>query len=240
MNIAVRKQFYISAPEHRGYRDAKEGLQGDGSIAQSAWFSTDPRARRLKIYKEDARKAIEKDKCDGGAAQELAHLPSSICSIRDCILKELCSMALSLSLSPGATGFFSKSNWALPRITASALLISAARSIAVLFPGGSFALFPAITADYFGNRKVGSNYGWIFTAYGVAGLAGPLLAGYFKDAAQGAADPQVWMTPFIIAGSICLLGAIVMSLTNRPMSVTRAPGSSAGRFAMESSVSTGQ
>jgi OFA family oxalate/formate antiporter-like MFS transporter len=38
--------------------------------------------------------------------------------------------------------------------------------------GGSFALFPAITADYFGNKSVGSNYGWMFTAYGVAGLAG--------------------------------------------------------------------
>ncbi len=84
--------------------------------------------------------------------------------------------------------------------------------------GGSFALFPAITADYFGNRKVGSNYGWIFTAYGVAGLAGPLLAGYFKDAARGAADPSVWMTPFIVAGTVCLVGAFVMSLTQRPRS----------------------
>ncbi len=87
--------------------------------------------------------------------------------------------------------------------------------------GGSFALFPAITADYFGNRKVGSNYGWIFTAYGVAGLAGPLLAGHFKDAAQGAADPSVWMTPFIIAGVVCLVGAFVMSMTHRPR--TRQP-----------------
>jgi MFS family permease len=85
--------------------------------------------------------------------------------------------------------------------------------------GGSFALFPAITADYFGNKNVGSNYGWMFTAYGVAGLAGPLLAGYFKDAAQGAAQPAVWMTPFIIAGSVCLLGAIVMALTTRPKRV---------------------
>ena len=82
--------------------------------------------------------------------------------------------------------------------------------------GGSFALFPAITADYFGNKNVGSNYGWMFTAYGVAGLAGPLLAGYFKDAAQGAAQPSVWMTPFIIAGVVCLLGAFVMFLTRRP------------------------
>jgi len=84
--------------------------------------------------------------------------------------------------------------------------------------GGAFALFPAITADYFGNKNVGSNYGWMFTAYGVAGLAGPLLAGYFKDAAQGAAQPSVWMTPFIIAGVVCLLGAIVMTFTTRPRS----------------------
>jgi len=82
--------------------------------------------------------------------------------------------------------------------------------------GGSFALFPAITADYFGNKNVGSNYGWMFTAYGVAGLAGPLLAGYFKDAAQGASQPAIWMTPFIIAGGVCLLGAIVMAFTTRP------------------------
>ena len=82
--------------------------------------------------------------------------------------------------------------------------------------GGSFALFPAITADYFGNKSVGSNYGWIFTAYGVAGLTGPLLAGYFKDSAQGTADPSVWMTPFIIAGFVCLLGALIMSFAKRP------------------------
>ena len=82
--------------------------------------------------------------------------------------------------------------------------------------GGSFALFPAITADYFGNKNVGSNYGWMFTAYGVAGLAGPLLAGYFKDAAQGATDPSVWMAPFIIAGVVCLLGAIIMLSIKRP------------------------
>ena len=82
--------------------------------------------------------------------------------------------------------------------------------------GGSFALFPAITADYFGNKSVGSNYGWIFTAYGVAGLAGPLLAGYFKDTAKGTVDPSVWMTPFIVAGIVCLLGAVIMTFARRP------------------------
>jgi MFS family permease len=77
--------------------------------------------------------------------------------------------------------------------------------------GGNFALFPAATADYFGNKNVGRNYGFMFTAYGVAGILGPQIAGFFKDSAQGSADPSVWMTPFIIAGIACLIGALVMS-----------------------------
>ncbi|MGK2925788.1 MAG: L-lactate MFS transporter [Lysobacterales bacterium] len=82
--------------------------------------------------------------------------------------------------------------------------------------GGIFALFPAITADYFGDRQVGRNYGWVFTSYGVAGLLGPLLAGVFKDAAAVGGSPIAWMTPFIIAGVACLLGALIMLLTNPP------------------------
>ena len=82
--------------------------------------------------------------------------------------------------------------------------------------GGNFALFPAATADYFGNRNVGSNYGWVFTAYGVAGIAGPLLAGHFKDAAQGATMPAVWMTPFVIAGVACLVATAIVAFSGGP------------------------
>jgi MFS family permease len=82
--------------------------------------------------------------------------------------------------------------------------------------GGIFALFPAITADWFGNKEVGRNYGWVFTAYGVAGIFGPLLAGIFKDSAAGGASPIGWMTPFLVAGVACLLGALVMLFTQAP------------------------
>ncbi len=82
--------------------------------------------------------------------------------------------------------------------------------------GGIFALFPAVTADYFGNKEVGRNYGWVFSAYGVAGIVGPLLAGVFKDAAAGGASPIGWMTPFLIAGISCLIGAVIMLFTNAP------------------------
>jgi OFA family oxalate/formate antiporter-like MFS transporter len=43
--------------------------------------------------------------------------------------------------------------------------------------GGNFALFPSATADYFGTKNLGSNYGLVFSAYGVAGILGPFLAG---------------------------------------------------------------
>jgi len=82
--------------------------------------------------------------------------------------------------------------------------------------GGIFALFPAITADYFGDKQVGRNYGWVFTAYGVAGLLGPLLAGVFKDSAAAGDSPVVWMTPFLIAGIACLVGALIMLLIRAP------------------------
>ncbi len=76
--------------------------------------------------------------------------------------------------------------------------------------GGNFALFPAATADFFGNNNVGRNYGWVFLSYGVAGIIGPQIAGHFKDAAPG--DVNAWVTPFIIAGIGCLAGAVLILL----------------------------
>lgn len=89
--------------------------------------------------------------------------------------------------------------------------------------GGNFALFPAATADFFGNKNVGTNYGWVFLAYGVAGIAGPLVAGYFQDAASKAADVaggpaelSAWLTPFIVAGVSCLIAAVIALMLKAP------------------------
>ena len=82
--------------------------------------------------------------------------------------------------------------------------------------GGNFALFPAITADYFGDKNVGLNYGYIFVSYGIAGVIGPQIAGFFKDASRGSGDPSVWLIPFIIAGIACLLGAAITLISKPP------------------------
>jgi len=66
--------------------------------------------------------------------------------------------------------------------------------------GGNFALFPAATADMFGNKNVGINYPWVFMAYGVGGLVGPILGGAMGDA-------QAWMWAFIPAGVACLIAS---------------------------------
>lgn len=85
--------------------------------------------------------------------------------------------------------------------------------------GGNFALYPAATADYFGNKNVGSNYGWMFTSYGVGGIAGPVIAGEFADLAASAdiaAKYSAWMPPFIIAGILCLLASVVITMAKKP------------------------
>ncbi len=82
--------------------------------------------------------------------------------------------------------------------------------------GGNFALFPSATADFFGTATVGKNYGFVFFAYGIAGIAGPQIAGIFKDAAKGATDPSAWLTPFVIAGVACLVGAVISIIVKPP------------------------
>lgn len=94
--------------------------------------------------------------------------------------------------------------------------------------GGNFALFPAATADFFGNKNLGMNYGWVFLSYGVGGIVGPYIAGYFKDAAVAAkkaseaagtlqaASASAWVTPFVIAGLACLAGAVIAAFLTAP------------------------
>ena len=81
--------------------------------------------------------------------------------------------------------------------------------------GGNFALFPIATAGTFGAKTVGLNYGWMFTAYGVGGLAGPVMAGAFKDVGSGS-GVEVWMLPFLIAGVLCLCAALLTAGAGRP------------------------
>jgi MFS family permease len=60
--------------------------------------------------------------------------------------------------------------------------VTAAYAVVLLCFGGGFGTMPSYTANYFGARHMGANYGAILTAWGVAGIVGPLFAAQVKDA----------------------------------------------------------
>ena len=66
--------------------------------------------------------------------------------------------------------------------------------------GGNFALFPSATADFFGNKSVGLNYGFVFFSYGIGGIFGPMLGGIMGDL-------NLWLWAFLPAGVACLIAA---------------------------------
>ncbi len=73
--------------------------------------------------------------------------------------------------------------------------------------GGNFALFPTATADFFGTRHVGRNYPYVFLAYGVGGITGPILGGLFEGR---------YGTAFALAGVACLAAAALAVVTRAP------------------------
>jgi len=79
--------------------------------------------------------------------------------------------------------------------------------------GGNFALFPTITADTFGAKFVGQNYGWVFLAYGVGGIFGPILGGRLGDMGN-------FPMAFTIVGVLCLAAAVIIALVKKPQSAT--------------------
>jgi len=76
--------------------------------------------------------------------------------------------------------------------------------------GGFLALMPAFTADFYGTKNLGINYGWVFSAWGAAGVFGPIL-GLKVRAATGA-----WLNAFYIYAVLCAVGIVLMLMTKAP------------------------
>jgi OFA family oxalate/formate antiporter-like MFS transporter len=60
------------------------------------------------------------------------------------------------------------------------LLLFLAVGVAYWQYGGGLSLMPAITADFFGSKNLGFNYGLVFLGWGIAFFV-PQFAGYIKD-----------------------------------------------------------
>jgi OFA family oxalate/formate antiporter-like MFS transporter len=108
--------------------------------------------------------------------------------------------------------------FAMPAImeSASVPLLFLAFGVAYWQYGGGLALLPALTADFFGSKNLGLNYGLVFIGWGIAFFV-PQLAGYIKDV-TGSFDDA-----FYLSGSLLVLAVVVSFFLRRPM----APGEKA-------------
>ncbi|MFQ5831360.1 MAG: OFA family MFS transporter [Candidatus Thorarchaeota archaeon] len=87
-------------------------------------------------------------------------------------------------------------------ITISWLAVMGIASLIGFCFGGNFALFPSATADFFGSKNVGKNYGVMFTAYGIAGITGAFVAGPIVDATGS------YFMAFIVTGVLAIIAVI--------------------------------
>ena len=82
-------------------------------------------------------------------------------------------------------------------------------TVVLLCYGGGFGTMPSFNADYFGTRHLGANYGALLTAWGIAGLVGPLFAAHVKDVTGS------------FSGALPLVAIMLLGATALPMLVTK-------------------
>ncbi len=82
--------------------------------------------------------------------------------------------------------------------------------------GACLSLFPSTTADYWGTKNLGLNYGILFTSWGVGGIVGPLLAGRLADATGS------YETAYLVSCGLLAAAAVLGMMSYISVSVNRA------------------
>lgn len=81
--------------------------------------------------------------------------------------------------------------------------------LAVCF-GAMMGAYPSIVLDYFGVKHSGTNYAFIFLAYGIGGIIGPQIA------VRCVAATGSYSMAFIIIGVTCVVGAVMSLISKKP------------------------
>jgi MFS family permease len=92
----------------------------------------------------------------------------------------------------------------------SQLLFVAAFCIILSMYGGGFATVPAYLADMFGTQFVGAIHGRVLTAWSTAGIIGPVVVNYIREAqlAAGVAQDHLYNTTMYILCAMLIVGLI--------------------------------
>jgi hypothetical protein len=84
--------------------------------------------------------------------------------------------------------------------------------------GGGFATIPAYLADMFGTKYVGAIHGRLLTAWSAAGILGPSVIAFIREAQIGRGIPaaQAYNTTMYILAGMLVVG-LVCNLLVRPV-----------------------
>ena len=99
--------------------------------------------------------------------------------------------------------------------TTPALLLFGAAFTGLCY-GTIFTLMPAATADFYGVRNLGVNYGLVFTGFGVAGVLGPILGGRIRDVSG------TYTASYTISAVLLLVAAVLACTIRAPRAATDA------------------
>jgi OFA family oxalate/formate antiporter-like MFS transporter len=77
--------------------------------------------------------------------------------------------------------------------------------------GGMFTLFPATCLAFYGAKSQGTNYGLLFTAFGLAGFAGPYAGGILQDLTG-----SYWV-PFALSAGMVGVSVLVSIILRSPI-----------------------
>jgi MFS transporter, OFA family, oxalate/formate antiporter len=88
----------------------------------------------------------------------------------------------------------------------SVALLFLAVGIAYWQYGGGLAVMPAFTADFFGGKNLGANYGFVFIGWGL-GFLMPLIAGYIKDY-TGSYDQSFYISAGVLVAAVLMCRTI--------------------------------
>ena len=95
-------------------------------------------------------------------------------------------------------------------------------SLAAFSYGGWLAIMPSFIADYYGQKNVGTNYGFLFSAWGFTGFIAP---GYFTailDRQRAAGNLLEGYNQMFTQLAILAAGALALALVLRKPEATNA------------------
>lgn len=83
--------------------------------------------------------------------------------------------------------------------------------------GGFLAVMPALTAEYYGPKFIGANYGLMFSAWGAAGFVVPgRLSAMIEQAKQAGNLASGYNQAFYVLAGLALAGALVTLVSRKP------------------------